>query len=127
MRLKFNPPEALREALAEAVYCIPCDMDFNGAPCDGTVAIVGTEIRTYAGDVLLQKIDVSELSELTIHLGVGCAEFVAEVNGGEPYLIALFSRKHSERFAELSRAIKIHQTHNDWIEDSDENERVCFK
>ena len=127
MRLKFDPPEALREALAEAVYCIPCDMDFNGAPCDGTVAIVGNEIRTYAGDVLLQKIDVSELSELTIHLGVGCAEFVAEVNGGEPYLIALFSRKHSERFAELARAMKIHQTHNVWIEDNDENERVCFK
>ena len=127
MRLKFDPPENLQGALADAVYCIPCDMDFDGAPCDGVVAIVGTELLTYADGALLQRIDVSLLSELTIHLGVGCAEFVAEIDGGQPYLIARFTRKHSERFAELARAIRIRNEHNTWIEESDDDERVCFK
>ena len=127
MRLKFDPPETLKAILADAVYCIPCDMDFDGAPCDGVVAVVGNDILTYAGETLLQRVDVAKLSELTIHLGVGCAEFVAEIDGGEPYLIARFSRKHSERFAELARAVRIKNEHNTWIEDSDDDERICFK
>ncbi len=127
MRLKFDPPETLKAILADAVYCIPCDMDFDGASCDGVVAVVGNDILTYAGETLLQRVDVAKLSELTIHLGVGCAEFVAEIDGGEPYLIARFSRKHSERFAELARAVRIKNEHNTWIEDSDDDERICFK
>lgn len=127
MRLKLEPSEALKEVLADAVYCIPFDMDFDGAPCDGVVAVVGEDVVTYAGETLLQRVACSALSHLEIHLGVGCAEFTAELPDESPYLLARFSSKYAERFAELARALRIHNEHGVWIEDNDENEHICFR
>lgn len=127
MRLKFEPPIALQETLADAVFCIPCDMDFNGDPCDGVIAVLGDDIVTYAGETLLQRIPYARIKDIEIHLGIGCAECVGKDADNNPYLLARFSSKHAERFAEFARAIRIRQEHGIWIEENDDNERVCFK
>lgn len=127
MRLRFDPPENLAEELKDAVYIIPCDMDFDGNPTDeGYVAVVGEKINTYIDGKLIQSVDISSLTEPAIHLGVGCADLDAKT-GETPVLIARFSRKHSERFAEFAKAITIHNEHGVWLESNDENEQICFK
>ena len=127
MRLKFEPPIALQETLADAIFCIPCDMDFNGDPCDGVIAVLGDDIVTYAGETLLQRIPYAQIKDIEIHLGIGCAECVGKDADNNPYLLARFSSKHAERFAEFARAIRIKQEHGIWIEENDDNEHVCFK
>lgn len=127
MRLKFEPPIALQETLADAIFCIPCDMDFNGDPCDGIIAVLGDDIVTYAGETLLQRIPYAQIKDIEIHLGIGCAECVGKDADNHPYLLARFSAKHAERFAEFARAIRIRQEHGVWIEENDDNEHVCFK
>ena len=127
MRLKFEPPIALQETLAGATFCIPCDMDFNGDPCDGVIAVLGDDIVTYAGETLLQRIPYAQIKDIEIHLGIGCAECVGKDADNNPYLLARFSSKHAERFAEFARAIRIKQEHGVWIEENDDNEHVCFK
>ncbi|MBQ5973466.1 MAG: ATP-binding cassette domain-containing protein, partial [Oscillospiraceae bacterium] len=126
MRLRYEPPEALRETLAGAVYCIPFDMDYEGNTADCWCTVDAEAVRTYVNGALAREYVTADLAEMAIHLAVGAAELYGEEKG-RPVLIAYFSRRHSDRFAELARAIKIFNEYHVWTESTDENETVCPK
>ena len=126
MLLRYDPPEALKEELSNAVYIIPFDMDYDGNSADCWCAVDADKIRTYVNGKLTREYVTKELSELIVHLSIGAAELYAE-NNGEPVLVAYFSRRHSNRFAELARAIKIFNEYGVWTESTNEKETVCPK
>ncbi|MBR4941770.1 MAG: hypothetical protein IKZ19_07225, partial [Clostridia bacterium] len=126
MLLRYDPPEALKEELSNAVYIIPFDMDYDGNSADCWCAVDAEKIRTYVNGKLTREYVTKDLSEMIVHLAIGAAEFYAESNG-EPVLIAYFSRRHSDRFAELARAIKIFNEYGHWTESTDDKETVCPK
>lgn len=126
MLLRYDPPEALREELANAVYIIPFDMDYEGNSADCWCAVDEEKVRTYVNGELAREYQTAKLSELIVHLSVGAAELYAEEDG-QPALIAYFSRRHSDRFAELAKAIKIYNEYKVWTESTEDKETVCPK
>ncbi len=127
MRLLFDPPPQLKDELADATYIIPFDRDPDGNPAEGILAVKNNVVKTYVNNVLIQEVPIEKLSEVKIYLGVGCAELsAASEDGKEPYLLARFTQTHTERMAELGRAIRIYNNTGHYIESDNQNERICF-
>ena len=126
MLLRYDPPEALKEELSNAVYIIPFDMDYNGNSAEGWCAVDAEKIRTYVNGELTREYPTAGIQDPIVHLAIGAAEFYAEIDE-EPVLIAYFSRRHSDRFAELARAIKIYNEYGHWTESTADKETVCPK
>ena len=126
MLLRYDPPEALKEELSNAVYIIPFDMDYNGNSAEGWCAVDAEKIRTYVNGELTREYPTAGIHDPIVHLAIGAAEFYAEIDG-QPVLIAYFSRRHSDRFAELARAIKIYNEYGHWTESTADKETVCPK
>ncbi|MBQ8897065.1 MAG: ABC transporter ATP-binding protein [Clostridia bacterium] len=126
MLLRYDPPEALKEELSNAVYIIPFDMDYNGNSAEGWCAVDAEKIRTYVNGELTREYPTAGITDPIVHLAIGAAEFYAEIDG-QPVLIAYFSRRHSDRFAELARAIKIYNEYGHWTESTADKETVCPK
>ena len=127
MVLYFKPPPELEKKLENAVYIIKSDLDLQRTPADCHVAVTQSTVDTYVGAELVQSLELASLSELKIQLSVGCAELTA-LSNGENALIARFSRRHLERFAELARAIRIKNTTGNWLDPhNDDGETMCLK
>jgi ATP-binding cassette subfamily B protein len=125
--LYFKPPKELETKLENAVYIIESDLDLQRNPADCHVAVTPETVDTYIGAERVQSLKLSALTDLKIHLSVGCAELTALENG-KIVMIARFSRKHLERFAELARAIRIKNDTGSWLDaKNDDNETMCLK
>ncbi|MBR6740017.1 MAG: ABC transporter ATP-binding protein [Clostridia bacterium] len=127
MRLRFAPPPALEQQLADAVYIVPIDMGFDGEAAEGVVVITKeNKLETYENDRLVQSLDAKSLEDIRINLAVGCASMTA-VSDGTSVMIARFTSRHVERLAELQRVIGIYKNHNVWIEPDENDEKICLK
>ncbi len=126
MLLRYDPPQELKEELSNAVYIVPFDMDYEGNSADCWCSVDADKVRTYVNGKLAREYITKDLSDLIVHLAIGAAELYGEEKG-EPVLIAYFSRRHSDRFAELARAIKIFNEYGAWTESTTDKETVCPK
>jgi len=125
--LYFKPPKELIKKLENAIYIIESDLDLQGNPADCRVAVTPGTVDTYIGAELVQSLELSSLDELKIQLSVGCSELTALENGNN-VMLARFSRKHLERFAELARALRIHKSTDKWLDAyNDDGETMCLK
>jgi ATP-binding cassette subfamily B protein len=127
MRLLFDPPPQLKEELADATYIVPFDLDPDGNPAEGILAVQQGTVKTYVNHKLIHSVPIDKLADVKIHLGIGCAELASVGDDDkEPYLLARFTQTHTERMAELGRAIRIYNNTGVYIESDDQNERICF-
>ncbi len=134
MKLIYELDQASRAALDAAggeneriLYCIPFEYEGTGT-VDGYMVLTPTHLYKLADGSLVDKWEMSRMSEFSVETMYGCAGFYARLDGSTTLLCRFAGGKSLVRYTVLSHAcdmVASGRTEN--LPTSDEPERYCPK